>query len=166
MSAWIVSKAHIDFLVAAARAFDIKATTRSGEVSAKEDPDKFGKILWDENHRSVNYRYDENKETPEYHYDERFDKFEFKSHTGLGFLEKAVGCYDYQTCECDDYKESVACEILQNIDEAIDDTLHELSPELNAASKAFPWGLDEFEQIEKAKKHMEEGKDCYGVPIA
>lgn len=166
MSAWIVSKAHIDFLVAAARAFDIKARTMSGEVSARETPDKFGKILWDENHRSVNYRYDEKNKTPEYHYDERFDKFEFKSLTGLGFLETAVGCYDYQTCECDDYKESVAYEILQKMDEAIDETLHELSPVLNAASKAFPWGLDTFEQIEEAKKRMEDGKDRWGASIA
>ena len=166
MSAWIVSKAHIDFLVAAARAFDIEVQDGIETVSAKKSPDQFGKILWDENHRSVNYRYDEKKETPEYHYDERFDKFEFKSFTGIGFLETAVGCYDYQTCECDDYKESVAYEILQKMDEAIDETLHELSPVLNAASKAFPWGLDTFEQIEEAKKRMKNGWDRWGGSIA
>lgn len=166
MSAWIVSKAHIDFLVAAARAFEVEVGHGMEMVSPEVNPDKFGKILWDENHRSVNYRYEENKETPEYHYDERFDGFDFKSLTGLGFLEKAVGCYNYQTCECSDYDETTAHVIVDELNCCINEATKKLVPELQAAYHAFPWGLDEFEQIEKAKKNMAEGKDCYGVPIA
>lgn len=84
MSAWIVSKAHIDVLVT--------GLVRS-EVVASEGltPDQLGQALWEENHRSVNYRYGEDTPTPEYRH-EAHD-------VSPVVLLKQIGCYDYQSCE-------------------------------------------------------------------
>ena len=179
MSAWIVSKAHIDFLVSAAKHFGIRAINNNGElVCAEEDPDQIGQILWNENYRSVNFRYNENKSAPEYHYDTRCDRIkpgslaevnegapDFNGLTGIGFLLKALGCYNYQSCETDDYEKTEAKAIVSTLYHCAADKLCELSPVSRAAHEAFPWGLDDLADIEKARNAAQDGKDCYGRPI-
>jgi hypothetical protein len=167
MSAWIVSKAHIDFLVSAGKHFGIRVDNDNGElVYAEKDPDQIGQILWNENYRSVNYRYEENNSAPEYHYDARFDgATDFGGLSGLGFLRKTLGCYNYQSCETDDYYKTVARSIVSTLYECAADSLFELSREANTAERAFPWGLDDLADIEKAKQNAKDGKDCYGAAI-
>lgn len=95
MSAWTVSKVHIDIMV--------WALIRQGgfyhrgqEIDVNEyTADEIGRMLWTENFKSVNYRYDERKRTPPYVYAApRFAEF-----TEPGFIAKQVACYEYQTCE-------------------------------------------------------------------
>ncbi len=47
---------------------------------------------------------------------------------------KAAQCFDYQACETDDWKESVACKIIQHIE----GTAIRMLPGYEQA----PWGLD------------------------
>ena len=99
MSAWIVSKRHIDLLVS--------VILRSEAVpEAGVDADKIGTELWTECHRSVNYRYSENEPVPDYHHqpyplDVAGD--------GYLFLLKQVDCYRYQSCEHPEWESSAAC---------------------------------------------------------
>lgn len=82
MSAWIVSKKHIDVLVAA---------LVEEQVIKLADADETGRILWRENHKSVNARYAEKTRAPAY-------TFEHESTSNVVVL-KSIHCYEYQTCE-------------------------------------------------------------------
>ena len=84
MSAWIVSKAHIDVLVAAAQKL-------AGELAG--GPDALGQMLWEENHKSINYRYDKRDSAPRY-------KFEQPTvELSPAFVLKQIHFYEYQSCE-------------------------------------------------------------------
>ena len=118
MSAWIVSKKHIDLLVEAAKLAQMNGV----------EADQLGQTLWEENHKSVNCRYSETRPTPTY---------KFKP-TGIPFdpvvVIKQVNCLEYQSCEHDGWKDSKArqfCEELRN----------EMISMLPGYDKA-PWGID------------------------
>jgi hypothetical protein len=105
MSAWIVSKQHIDVLVAALRDHDL--------LPADADLDATGTLLWHENHRSVNARYRENTATPPYHFAEPVPLPETTYYTAfdphnINHIIVQAACYDYQTCETDDYETTPA----------------------------------------------------------
>lgn len=89
MSAWIVSKAHIDVLV--------------HEMGRRElldcSPNEAGRILWEENHKSVNYRYDETEQTPAYTFTRPPVEWQPAA------VAKIAHCYDYQTCEHPEWAE-------------------------------------------------------------
>jgi hypothetical protein len=68
-----------------------------------------GQILWDENARSVNYRYKENDPAPRYSFTFRL------SFTPPVQIIKAAHCLDYQSCETDDWETTLAYKILQTI---------------------------------------------------
>ena len=131
MSAWIVSKKHIDVLVTWAIDNHV-AIKHNGITEEVLDADRVGQALWDENFRSVNYRYNESEKAPEYHFERNVQN--------LVTVWKSVRCFDYQTCECDDYKTTFAHAFV----EAITRWLTECglpsveSPEYDAA----PWGID------------------------
>jgi hypothetical protein len=130
MSAWIVSKQHIDVLVRGAleqggfhhhvRWYNVlpdhpgKFATPEGEgvILASQ----LGQMLWRENHKSVNCRYSENRRTPPYVYEEP-SEFLFTKRDGWStpqtrvnpaVLAKQVHCYNYQTCEHSGYRSSKA----------------------------------------------------------
>jgi hypothetical protein len=101
MSAWIVSKQHIDAMVTAGlpapgkspvvRWSDPDQAEVCKELS-KENADGVGRMLWQENRQSVNYRYGEdNPVDPIYGY-------EPERHSPLTVL-KLIECYEYQSCE-------------------------------------------------------------------
>jgi len=100
MSAWIVSKKHIDALVTFAVENDLIVTHNNEEYRIADNPDRVGQELWAENYRSVNYRYAKEIPVPLY----IFQREEFD---GI-IICKNLSCYDYQTCECDDYNETFA----------------------------------------------------------
>jgi len=105
MSAFIVTKLHIDLIVtvlAEKKCYSIKKVLEK----YNHDFDKIGQILLDENYRSVNYRYSENDKTPKY----KFAKY--KGRISIGQALKALDCLDYQSCECSDYDDSEAKEII------------------------------------------------------
>jgi hypothetical protein len=109
MSAWIVSKTHIDALVQAGI---------EREMVRPEEADEFGRMLWAENLASIHYRYPDTRENGEYPGPIDFtaedvetytyEPLEGSSLTAEGVVHAAALCYDYQTCEHDEYTGSKA----------------------------------------------------------
>ncbi len=84
MSAWIVEKGHIDCLVQAMIAEDIVTMDRATDV---------GRVLWHENHLSIEARYGDEPNTPEY----TFRGIEAPLDDLI--VWRQLACYSYQTCE-------------------------------------------------------------------
>jgi hypothetical protein len=126
MSAWIVSKAHIDALVTGLVVLGMRADARPSEAELA----KLGRELWRENHRSVNARYSERTRMPRYVYTEHaVDEVT---------LLKLVHCYGYQSCEHDGWGTSsprLMMALLASLLEARGVTRR--SPGYDAA----PWGI-------------------------
>lgn len=112
MSAWIVSKTHIDALVQAGI---------EREMVRPEEADEFGKMLWGENLASIHYRYPDTVENGGYPGPAGFVASDVDAYTyepldgepGItlkaeGVVNTAVACYDYQTCEHPEYEGSKA----------------------------------------------------------
>lgn len=155
MSAWIVSKRHIDALVTAALPFKLRwrrdevnkeLTHERGEVwgpgaisehkRAWSELDlstagRTGAMLWNENHLSVNHRYNENETEDPY----VFAKYPRK--LTLPAVVKALDCYEYQSCEHPDWEDSEARRFCRALREAILDKLV-----AGEEYEAAPWGID------------------------
>lgn len=105
MSAFIVSQDHIRYLITAAYDY-----TRGGYISFHHqgerleytEPNELGRMLWDENAASVNYRYDET-----YAPDGYLHRRSPVPITSVQVL-KAIACYRYQSCEHDAWDTSAA----------------------------------------------------------
>jgi hypothetical protein len=98
MSAWIVSKKHIDLLVAAAKG-----------MYGGPDADQLGQMLWEENTKSVNFRYNETRPMPSY---------KFVSPKGAidpVVVLKQISCFEYQACEHPEWKDSKAKEFCEDL---------------------------------------------------
>lgn len=88
MSAFIVSKRHIDAIVTTANAWDERPA----------DPDELGRMLWIENVCSVDHRYNEHS------IDAMADALTYSWPAFAPVLSpvealKAIACYEYQSCE-------------------------------------------------------------------
>lgn len=70
---------------------------------------KMAQILVDENYRSVNFRYNENTKPHKIEYS---PVAAFQELPPVNVL-KACNCYDYQSCETQDYHESEAFQIIE-----------------------------------------------------
>ncbi len=142
MSAFIVSKAHIDALVTAAINGRISWMTPAPEVNPDthqrgepwgpaalaeyqarqrtantETAGTVGAMLWNENQLSVNHRYDEEDAEEPYTYDR------FNRPLSPVQILKAISCYEYQTCERPEWEASEArafCRALRS------ETIHKL----------------------------------------
>lgn len=131
MSAWIVSKAHIDCLV--------QSLAMEGIISFA-DANNIGRELWRENHRSINYRYSERGRAPKY----TFTGIEAPLDPGI--VLKQTRCYWYQTCERPDFERSVSARLVEQLETALLGRLgyadmtdfREHDPRWNSA----PWGID------------------------
>lgn len=150
MSAWIVDDGHIDVLIAAAREY-------LGEAKLPGAARALGQALWRENHRSVNYRYGERTRTPRYtpHLsDERGPLHPVA-------VLKAIGCYEYQTCEHPEWEASAARRFTQRLEAAILAANPELAVQMPAryggggtepayyhhpVYEAAPWGYTDVKQ--------------------
>jgi hypothetical protein len=128
MSAWLVSKAHIDCLVQAMAvegviAFDQATTT--------------GRLLWNENCLSLGARYDD-PIPPE------IGDYVFK---GVGaplddaIVRNQIGCYGYQSCEHEEWEASEAKALCDRLQALLDGRLGE-----EADDTALPWGIDRIEE--------------------
>jgi hypothetical protein len=96
-------------------------------LERKTDTD-LGRLLWRENMRSLAARYgDEEKDLAEYCY-QRPDR-DFT----LAELLKLAHCYEYQSCEHDEWKESDALAFCRSLREALESKV----PGYDAA----PWGI-------------------------
>lgn len=130
MSAFIVHKKHIDFLVTAGLGMERGCVLRwmaPGEVSADayqrgepwgpgaiEETNKrrrelridtagqVGAMLWAENQRSVDHRYDEDDAEEPYLYER------YPTHIDPVRVLAALACYEYQSCEHPEWAQSEA----------------------------------------------------------
>lgn len=104
MSAFIVSKKHIDAMLT-----PLQSDNSDDELS------KMGNTLWQENYKSVNWRYRENEVAPEY-------QFTSNAQGNVQVL-KLCNCYDYQSCETDTYEDSEAYKIVNTIRKIVSSSL-------------------------------------------
>lgn len=114
MSAFIVCHDHIDALLTFATAE--QATSNGVEITAR-NATEIGRILLTENERSVSHRYPGDVDLPGTIGEEAAD-YTFRPvdpvPAPLAIL-KACECFDYQSCETDDYRDSEACKIVDVI---------------------------------------------------
>lgn len=145
MSAFIVPKRHIDYIVTMADLY----TRMSGHLqvfhqdrrhtfnlTTEEDRNRLGSLLWAENHLSVNYRYGEIEPVPTY-----IHQAVFSPDTVVRSVQtiKACHCLEYQSCEHPEYYESLACATLDAI--------------VRAATRRVP-GYDEAEWVIDSTKKL------------
>lgn len=130
MSAWMCSAYHISVLAAYA-VKNVEKVYHGSKLVPLMDVQTVGSILMAQNARSVNERYSERKVYP-FTYDQRV-KAGAEGHSAMEVI-KSAHCYEYQACETDDWKRTVAHTIILHI--------------LSAASVGLPgwedapWGLD------------------------
>jgi len=138
VSAWIVSRAHIDVLV--------QGLAESEHVT-DVDPDEVGRELWRENLRSVAYRYpgdgDGERPGPIDFRDADVDTYTYRrpaQKIELPGLLQAVACYQYQSCEHREWEASEAYRWTQQLREAL-----ERNPDVAAEQHSgdHPWGYEE-----------------------
>lgn len=117
MSAFIVSDKHIAAMIEFARTHDAYSSgywwkdTKTGEEVKHMFDNEAAQKLVNENYRSVNYRYQDNTQPKKY------NPFQSLSPQNLDPVQilKACNCYDYQACETNDYNESEARYIVDQI---------------------------------------------------
>lgn len=88
MSAWLVTKRHIDVLT--------YGMVKHGIIILSER-DKIGRMLWSENYRSIRARYgvdEHNRRRPPYEC--AYPPFKYQDDI---VIFKQAGCYQYQSCE-------------------------------------------------------------------
>ena len=113
MSAYIVDKRHIDYLVAAALYYGEKrrGPLMFGKVPiTKDNADFVGQRLWEENFKSVNHRYTENTLVEEY----VFQRWNTEKITPAQVV-MSVHCYEYQSCEHEGWETSHAAEFCNRL---------------------------------------------------
>lgn len=127
MSAWIVSKAHIDALVTQALVEGLIEPEWANLV---------GVMLWTENHNSVNIRYREDTLVPEYVYEAPgFDLDPLKVHT-------LIDCWDYQCAEWEGYDKTPGARLMASLQNVI--TAKHGTP---SSDERGPWGIESMEEV-------------------
>jgi hypothetical protein len=154
VSAWIVTKTHIDLMVTAGLEYRQRGgwlrwyygnPGRSGELDMST-VHTTGQMLWAENLASVTGRYPADGDG------ERPGPVDFQDHDVLtyrfarvpGMLDratvlKALHCYEYQSCEHDGWESSAARAFCRSLERAVVCSL----PGYDAA----PWGFDNREHF-------------------
>jgi len=137
MSAWIVSKHHIDVLVAGVlenggfrhRGQHVKVLAPDEVYEGSKaqwvmDANELGEMLWRENHKSINYRYGQRERTPDYLYRtpkayqvQDLSWSPVRTIVDPAILAKQVSCYDYQSCEHEGYYKSRAYSVMLSLAE-------------------------------------------------
>ena len=102
---------------------EIRATLTEETVA------RVGQVLWDENVKSVNYRYDEYRPAESYHYKPFPVSLTPANVLGL------INCLSYQSCEHPEWEDSEAYAILQSIKAAAIDALPGYSWEMPTGSR-------------------------------
>jgi hypothetical protein len=127
MSAFVVNKEHIDYLVHAAKRAEMRTAPMPDgtERFVDTEGDDIGRMLWQENVTSVYYRYEPGGEAGEYFRSCGFED-DIANYSCPAFPQKrfdpvvalkAIECYEYQSCEHNGWKTSAAkqfCDDLRN----------------------------------------------------
>jgi hypothetical protein len=105
MSAFMLSKSHIDYMVSAGKLWGVqKDPTRWKDNSVSQSVcNEIGAMLWGENERSLQARYGDEPSGDASAYRHRFT-------TAIDAVQviKACHCFDYQACESEDYFDTKA----------------------------------------------------------
>lgn len=128
MSAWLVSKRHVDLLVSGAISYNIIKPS---------DATEFGRSLWLENERSLAALYgDPVGVSDDYAYEP------YASEDPVALL-KQIQCWDYQSCEHAGFRDSLPCEMMEELEQRILETSGVDAEKLgdNPAYAAAPWGV-------------------------
>jgi hypothetical protein len=130
MSAFIVSDTHINALVRYASRHNVRAFHGNplAMFQVKDNEQAAAELLLAENVKSVNYRYRDN-EVMSITYDRGAPIL-----TAIQAI-KAAQCLRYQSCECDDFEESIAFKLIEAI---ISDAI----PRLEGYESA-QWGISD-----------------------
>lgn len=130
MSAWIVSKRHIDYIVTAAIQAELISMS----------PDETGRMLWRECLASVAYRYpgdtgSGDRPGPVDFRDSDVDTYTWTETPVLtgGALAKTLGCYRYQSCEHPGWEDSEAAALIEKLNAPVDGADY---------PDSVPWGWD------------------------
>lgn len=102
MSAFTVTKQHIDAIVTPV----VQSRMYNGFINGA-DAQEIGNILWNQNYRSVNYRYHDNQESPKYYFKQNV--------VSPVQVLKLISCLDYQSCETPDWEQTQAFKLLDEI---------------------------------------------------
>ncbi len=127
MSAWIVSRKHIDYIVTAIIAAELTSKT----------PDDLGRMLWRECLISVACRYpddeDGDRPGPADFRDSDVITYTWTETPILagGALAKTLGCYHYQSCEHPGWENSEANGLVTKLTDSLGDVKYDDS---------VPWG--------------------------
>jgi hypothetical protein len=113
MSAFILDKDHIDYLVTAAIDLGRGGLYWKGRMVTTDYANDFGAMLIAENINSIRYRYPDWDDLPDpsaYAYERFFiPGYSYKeSVEHIAQVLKAISCYEYQTCEHPEWPESEA----------------------------------------------------------
>lgn len=160
MSAWIVSKEHINVMIAAGLQYGRSGwhgnlSWRSGDEGdneyrelTRESADEVGRMLWRENVRSIEYLYPDTAENGDYPGPISFEREQADEYVytppRIGDLSPGetfnlVACFDYQSCETDDWTETEAYRFCKALEDAVAASMYE-----------GPWGWD-AEEIAKRR---------------
>jgi hypothetical protein len=134
-SAWLVSKAHIDLLVAAR-----KGLLANGEVGNQvetwmnKDDNFVGQQLWDENMKSLSERYGADRAPEMFKFPKTKYRFT-KPHEAMDPMAviKQVHVYAYQACEHDGWESSQAKRYCDELEKTL--VTH------HPAYQNAPWGI-------------------------
>lgn len=104
MSCYVVNKETIDVLVYGIEKFQVEGylhcqSLKSIIISVESLRNEIGAILYKQNYDSVNNRYGEDNDPPYYEYEEPAEKTNAD-------IYNAIGEFNYQACETDDYYHS------------------------------------------------------------
>lgn len=151
MSAWVMDKRDIDVLVSALVEFDVWMSLNGKDYAyAKNlDADAIGKTLWLENVRSVTHRYNLDTSPSRDRQDEHAEYvdmvvgYKWTPYTGIkpGPVAKLASCYDYQSCEHDEWEASIAKDIIVRLN----DKLVTFLP----GYEDGPWGINNAADLTK-----------------
>lgn len=154
MSAYMVDRIHIEYLLAAASHRAISQGTlyygpheqrqTFGLCESRERHEEVGQMLWDENRKSIDYRYPDCAGNDENCPGEVGEDFRYQ-HSGRCWSKmdavqviKACHCYRYQSCEHPGWERSLAASFIEVLIAA---AVHSL-PGYDAAE----WGAPEPER--------------------
>ena len=129
MSAWIVSKDHIDCIV--------QAMIAEG-LTTMDNATMVGRVLWRQNHHSVDYRYNEESD-PSCWRGYRFRGIEAPLDDAI--VLQQLWCYEYQSCEDPGWEHSPARVRTNQLATAL---------RARGVQADGPWGIDHIEQAVSA----------------
>lgn len=102
-------------------------------IDVQEETKRIGQALLEANYKSVNFRYNEDTEVPE------FEPAELKDGFDEGVVIGCIACYDYQSCEVNDWEETLIYKDLQRLKDKI------LKRLVNRCGMTMTYGYDGFD---------------------